>query len=84
MALTPEQEQYYDALEDVFALPGWKLIVEEALKEIYNIQASMLEVPSWDRVCELRGEASRLAEFTRLEEVTRMQKAMLEEDDADV
>jgi hypothetical protein len=84
MALTPEQEEYYDALEDVFALPGWKLIIEEATKEIYNIQANMLEVSSWERVCELRGEAARLAEFTRLEEVSRLQKAMLEQDDADV
>ena len=82
--MTQEQEEYYDALEDVFALPGWKILVEEALKEIYTLQAMALEAPSWEVVCELRGQGKALAEFANLEEVSRLQKELLENDDADV
>lgn len=83
MALTPEQEEYFDALEDVFAMPGFKMLVDEAHKQIYQYQAMALEQPSWDAVNELRGRAKQLAEFTNLEEVTMLQKASLEEGDYD-
>jgi hypothetical protein len=83
MALTPEQEEYFDKVEDVFAMPGFKVLVEEAKAQIYELQAQALEQPSWEAVCELRGRAKQLAEFTRLEEVTLLQKAMLEEDEDD-
>jgi hypothetical protein len=88
MALTPEQEEYFDALEDLFAMPGWKILQEDALSQIYQYQAEGLEQPTWEAVCTLRGKAAQLAEFTRLEEVTLYQKALLEEaeedEDADV
>lgn len=86
MALTPEQEYYFDQLEDLFAMPGFKLLVEEAKAQIYEYQAMALEQPNWDAVNELRGRAKQLAEFTNLEEVTAIQKSQLEEgdDDADL
>lgn len=86
MALTPEQEEYYNALDEMFATKGWKTLVEEATAMIYQAQADALEQPSWDHVNVLRGKAMQLAEIVNFEETSRMQKALLEEDedDADV
>ena len=36
--LTPEQGEYYRALEDTFATKGWKIIMEDALAQIYQNQ----------------------------------------------
>ncbi len=83
MALTPEQVEYYDALDEMFATKGWKLFVEEATALIYQAQADALEQPSWDAVNVLRGKAIQLAEITNFEEVTLMQRALLEEDEED-
>lgn len=84
MALTQEQAQYYDALDEMFSTRGWKLFVEEATALIYQKQADALEQPSWDKVNELRGQALQLAEVVNFEETSRMQRALLEEDDADL
>lgn len=87
MALTPEQEQYYDKLEDMFSTPGWKLLMEESRALIYQYQAASLEQPSWDAVNILKGKATQLAELINFEEVSMLQKTELEkeeEDDADV
>ena len=83
--LTRDQEEYFEALEDLFAMPGWKLLVEEAEKQIYQYQALSLEQPSWEAVCELRGRAKQLAELVNMESVTALQRKQLEEeDDADL
>lgn len=87
MALTREQEEYYEALDEMFSTKGWKVFVEEATALIYQHQADALEQPSWDHVNVLRGKALTLAELVNFEETSRMQRALLEEefeDDADV
>lgn len=87
MALTPEQEAYYDKLEDMFSTEGWKLLMEESRALIYQYQASSLEQKSWDAVNVLRGKAAQLAELLNFEEVSMLQKSQLEsedEEDADV
>lgn len=87
MALTRDQEEYYDALDEMFATKGWKAFVEEATALVYQAQADALEQPSWDHVNVLRGKALQLAEIINFEETSRMQRALLEEefgDDADV
>lgn len=81
MALTREQEEYYDALDEMFATKGWKVFVEEATALIYQAQADALEQPSWDAVNVLRGKALTLAEITNFENTSLMQRALLEEDD---
>lgn len=84
MALTPEQVEYYDALEDMFSTKGWKILIEDATAQIYQYQASALEQPSWDHVNVLRGKGMQLAELVNFEETSLMQKALLEsEDDED-
>jgi hypothetical protein len=83
--LTNEQRQYYDELDAVFALPGWKQIVSDAEAQIYQNQADALESKTWDEVVELRGKSLSLNELIKLEMVSLAQRAMLEEeDDADL
>lgn len=84
MALTPEQQDYYDAMDEMFATRGWKMFVEEAKALIYQAQADALEQGSWDAVNILRGKAIQLAEITNFEETCVMQKGLLEEEDADL
>ena len=85
MALTREQEEYYDALDEMFGTKGWKIMIEEATALIYQAQADALEQPNWDAVNVLRGKAMQLAEIVNFEETSRLQRQFLEEeDDADL
>lgn len=85
MALTKEQVDYYDAMEGMFATPGYKIMIKDATAQIYQHQADALELASWDFVNVLRGKSQALAELVNLEETTNLQKASLEEpDDADI
>jgi len=80
-----EYEEYLEALEEMFTSPGWKLLVEEFHKDIYHRQASALEASSWERVCELRGEAKQLAYLANLEGFVEMQRKQLRDaEDASV
>jgi hypothetical protein len=83
MALTQEQTEYYNDLEDLFSMPGWKRLIEDAQAQIYQFQADALEQANWDSVNVLRGRALQLNEFTLLEEISLLQKAALEEDEDD-
>jgi hypothetical protein len=80
MALTREQEEYYEALDEMFATKGWRTFIEEATALIYQWQADALEQPSWDHVNVLRGKALQLAELVNFEETSQMQRALLEEE----
>lgn len=84
MALTPEQIEYYDSLDEMFDTKGWRLLIEEATAQVYNLQADALEQPSWDHVNVLRGKAMTLSELINFEEVSRHQRILLEAEDADV
>lgn len=84
MALTPEQEEYYDSMEELFATKGWRLLVEDAKAQIYQYQADALEQPTWDHVNMLRGKGMQLAELVNFEDTTLMQKALLETEDEDI
>ena len=74
-----EIEQY----EEMFALPGWKKLVADAEKRIYQMQADALEAPDWDTVNRLRGRAETLAEVCRMEEMVDMHKRSILEEDLD-
>lgn len=87
MALTQEQKDYYDDLDELFSTKGWKRLVEDANAQIYQNQADALEQPNWDAVNVLRGRSLQLNELTLLEDISIMQRAALEvedEDDANV
>ena len=83
MAISHEQEEYYDALEEMFSTKGWKSFVEEAKALVYQCQADALEQPSWDAVNVMRGRALQLAEIVNFEDVSSMQRTILSEDDDD-
>lgn len=85
MALSPELRKYYDDLGEMFATPGWKNLVEEAKTEIYQMQADALEIsPSMGSVeyalGRLQGRAETFNYFSRLEEISDVQRAALEEE----
>ena len=77
--LTPDEQEYYNALEETFGTPGWKILVEEAKAQIYQMQADGLEVKTWEQVCELRGRAAALANIVNLETITSYSKAQAED-----
>ena len=80
-----DTEKYFDDLEEMFATPGWRNLVEEAKAQIYQFQSDALERPTWDSVCELRGQVMQLARLVNLEEVTAFMRAqaLSEADDLD-
>jgi len=75
--LTPDEQKYYDDLDEMFATEGWKNLIEDCTKEIYQLQADALEAGSWDEVCRLRGRAEQLAYLVNLEAVTETMKQQL-------
>lgn len=81
--LTPEQNEYYDALEELFTSKGWRLLAADAEAQIYQNQADALECKDWDEVNVLRGKNLQLLDVVNLEAVTTMQKQLLEEEDED-
>jgi len=82
-----EALEYIERLEETFATPGWKQLIEEARAQLYQYQADVLDVDSWDKVCELRGQVTQLSRLINLEEVTGLLRQQAEdrilEDEAD-
>lgn len=74
-----EALEYFEKLEEVFGCEGWKLLLEEARSQLYQYQADVLEVDSWDKVCELRGQVTQLSRLLNLEQMTEMLKQQAEE-----
>ena len=64
-----ERQRFRD-LEEMFGTRGWKHVVKDAQKQIYEYQAMALEAKSWDEVNKLRGRAEQLNEIVMLEEIT--------------
>jgi len=77
MGLTPEQQKFFDELEEVFSTQGWKSLVKEAEQTIYYLQAEALEAGSFEEVCVKRGRAQQLAEFVNMEDNVALQKSEL-------
>lgn len=78
--------EYAEKLLETFATPGWKLVVEEAKRQIYQLQADALDQKSWENVCRLQGEAAQLSRIVNLEDtiVLMVQQAKEDEDDETV
>jgi hypothetical protein len=71
------EEQYLDAVLSVTGGPNWDIVKAGWANEIYELQAQMLDVKSWDEVCELRGFARGLAMAMNLRETVETQNAYL-------
>lgn len=77
MGLTPEDQKFFDDLEELFSMPAWKALVKEAERTIYHLQAEALEAGSFEEVCVKRGRAQQLAEFVNMEPSLDLQKSEL-------
>ena len=60
--LTPEQNEYYDALEELFTSSGWRILSKDAEAQIYQNQANAMDCSNWDAVNVLRGKNLQLLE----------------------
>jgi len=68
MDVTPEQ--FTTALLNVTSGPDWDIVKAGLSNDIYQAQAGALDVPTWDKVCELRGFAQGLAYIINIRENT--------------
>ena len=76
--LTDSDIDYYNDLEELFGTSGWRHLLEEARKQIYQFQAEALEAKSFEQVCYLRGQAEQLARLINLPETTANMRAQHE------
>lgn len=66
---TTYSEAELAALEELVESDGWRLLVEDALQEVYDLQAKALEnTQNFDQVMFLRGQATKLASFVALKD----------------
>ena len=75
MASIEETLRYFEELEEMFSTKGWKNLVSEARSQLYQYQGDILEVDSWDKVCEIRGEVKQLSRLLNLEDMISLLKA---------
>lgn len=76
-----DDTKYLDTMEDMFAHPGWKLLVEECLRMVYQLQADALDKTTWEEVNIIRGRAQQLNEIIRMKEMFETIRAQKEEID---
>jgi hypothetical protein len=80
--------QYIEKLQEMIATEGWRLLVKECTDEIHHLQCDALEAPNWEKVNQMRGRATQLAELINLEDMLATQLADLSTqeivDDADI
>lgn len=74
MAGIDETIEYFEELQEMFATKGWKNLTAEARSQLYQYQNDILEVDSWDKVCEIRGEVRQLSRLLNLEEMIALLK----------
>jgi hypothetical protein len=74
-----QQLQYIETLENTFATPGWKLLVQEAKNQIYQYQLSVFDAKNWDEVNLLKGNVEQLSRFVNLEEMIALMRKGVED-----
>lgn len=79
MALTIEQEQYYDQMDEMFATRGWEQLCDELRTHLEVLKNAALDSP--ENAPTLSGEAKMLVYLLRLENTLETQKRLYEEDD---
>ncbi|MDJ0764844.1 MAG: hypothetical protein QNJ97_17820 [Myxococcota bacterium] len=78
--LPDDVQREYDELQEMFATPGWKGLIDGFKREIYQLQAAGFEhARNWGDLREMRGQAKHMAYMIHLEEVVdnEMQEARL-------
>jgi hypothetical protein len=74
VATVDETLQYFEELEETFSTKGWKNLIQEAKAQLYQYQNDAIEVDSWEKVCEIRGEVRQLSRLLNLEEMISILK----------
>lgn len=75
--------KYIEELEEMFATPGWRNLIDEAREQLNQYKDEALTLPTWERVCETRGQALQLARLLNLPDMIAMMRSNLEAEDAD-
>lgn len=78
MALTKEQQDYFDAYDEMFATEGWKLLITDAENQIRALGEEALARP--DEASSFAGEARTLRYLVNLEVSLDNTKRMMLED----
>lgn len=76
------QKARLEILENLFEHPGWRLIVDDAKREIDEIKEDLIVhdiSPTWESVLVRRARVGALAELINLPIVVSAQRAHLEE-----
>jgi hypothetical protein len=79
-----EQDRLDDAILTVTGGPDWAVVAQGLANEIYEAQARVFDVQSWDDVNRLRGFAQGLAYVLNLRDATILAKQQREQSDADL
>mgnify|MGYP003624713155 CR=1 FL=1 len=82
--LEDARAKYYDDMSELFGTKGWRDLIEELSKEVYEKQADALDATDWGQVCELRGAAKALSVLINLQEMTKLQRNNEEADNAEL
>jgi hypothetical protein len=72
---------YFNSLEDTFGTAGWRALIEDAKREIYELQASALEAASYEEIMFMKGQAEVLNRLINLPEITAATRAQHEAND---
>jgi hypothetical protein len=76
------QDKLDDAILSITGHPDWAIIQTALTNEIYQCQATSLDVKTWEEVCALRGYARGLAFVINLRDMTIMAKEQEAQDAA--
>lgn len=76
-----EALNYFNDLEDMFGTPGWRNLVDDAKREIYELQATALEAASYEEIMFMKGQAEVLNRIVNLRDITAATKSQHEEND---
>lgn len=83
--LSPEEKQHFDELDEVFALPGWKHIMNDILADLENNGNHLnfnLELTD-TKLHQLRGAQTVLKSFLDYEQRVDTMKQVAEDDEVE-
>lgn len=79
---TDADKVFSEQMITLTSYPEFKVWVEETRKEIYQLQANLLQnSKNWDQVCFVKGLASGLMQIINLREITLAAKKLSDEQD---
>ena len=68
-----DDSKRFEALLDMYAMPGWKLLMEEMEEALNSLQLTTHMLTDERQLYKRKGEIQKIAEFLAHETVTRTQ-----------